>query len=242
MFAIEDVGKAVGYGGLQIAPSTAMTDHDDPPEPEKSRASVTAIVITLLILAWIGYRAWPLYTLTSLARAIEDKDVARVMTHVDVPKVRHSIIVQLLDTHLKTRVPNAVLRGLVADVAGAVVDPAVADLVTPEAMTDFLRVGWPTNAIPDRPTGVPSDISVVTSGDLGSAWRTYLRANFGISRLEIELPEALPPDRRFSLEFRLTGWRWRLVNIRFPEYLRVELAGVIANRSRGSTAKPTTNR
>jgi hypothetical protein len=146
--------------------------------------------------------------------------------------LRQSIITQVIGENLKQNIRNPAQRQIVASIAAATVDPTLADLVSPEALTDFLGSGWPS-ALPDRPAGIPAGISVVNSANLGFAWRTYMNADFGIRRLETEVPEFLPHNRRFGLEFRLINWRWRLVRIKLPEDVRLHLAELVASRRRG---------
>jgi hypothetical protein len=210
-----------------------MTTSDHVLGVERPRLNKTLVVVSLLILAFVAYRAWPLYSLANLAQAVETRNVPVVISHIDVPAVRQSIIFQVLDDHLKQRVRNPIQRSIVAGVAGAVVDPLVADIVSPEALVDFLNGGWPS-ALPDRPSG----ISVVNRGNLGSAWRTYMNANFGIRRLEIEVPESLPQNRRFGLEFRLISWSWKLVSIKLPDEQRKHLAELVAKRRAVSQPQP----
>jgi hypothetical protein len=210
-----------------------MTIRDRAIDSERSRLSATTLIVVLLLIAFIGYRVWPLYSLADLARAVQARNVSAAMSHVDVPAVRRSIITQIIDTHLKQKIRSPLQRGIVVGVATAVVDPVFADLVSPDALTDFLHGGWPT-AIPDRPASIPSGTSVVNSANLGSAWRTYMNADFGIRDLKIDVPASLPTDRRFGLEFRLINWRWRLVSIQLPEELRVRLAELVTKRRAGA--------
>ena len=46
----------------------------------------TILVLALIVLACVGYAAWPAYSLVRLARAVEAKDLATVMAHIDVPR------------------------------------------------------------------------------------------------------------------------------------------------------------
>ena len=185
----------------------------------------TVIVIALFVLAFVGYLAWPVYTIGQLARAVEARDIPKAMSYIDVPAVRLSLTRQVMETYLKLtgKVASPLLRGIVVEAAGTIADPIIADLITPEALTDLLRTGWPSGVIPERPPGTNG----LTAANLGSAWQIYSEARYGIRRFELELPPSAAPDRRFGVEFRLIAWRWRLAGVRLPEHLRVQLAQML---------------
>ena len=182
----------------------------------------TIVVLTLVVLASVGYLGWPIYTLGTLARAVEAKDVATVMSHVDISAVRKSLIEQVLDAYLKLtgKTASPLLRGVVVAAAEPIVDPIIARMIAPEALTDLLHSGWPGGVLPDRPAGIGG----LTSANLGSVWQIYSSAQYGLRRFEISVPPSLPRARQFELEFRLIAWRWRLAGVRLPEDVRVKLA------------------
>jgi DUF2939 family protein len=182
----------------------------------------TIIVVALIALAWLGYLAWPIYTLGALARAIEAGDTATAMRHIDLPAVRQSITQQVVDTYLKLtgKTVSPLLRAAVASAAGSIADPIVGKMLAPDALAEFLRDGWPNAVLPDRPPGTTG----LSAANLGNAWEIFAGAQYGIRRFELELPPSLSRDRRFVFEFRLIQWRWQLAGVRMPEHLRVRLA------------------
>jgi Protein of unknown function (DUF2939) len=187
------------------------------------RTTIAAVI--LLVLAWLGYLAWPIYTLGTLARAVEAGDAAAAMRHVDLPAVRRSITDQIVETYLKLTGKSAspLIRGAIVGAAGSIADPIVGQLIDPPALTAFLREGWPQAVLSDRPAG----ISGLSSANLGNAWDVFAAVEYGLRRFELELPPSLPRDRRVVLEFRLTQWRWQLEGVRMPDYLRVRLAELL---------------
>jgi hypothetical protein len=186
----------------------------------------TTVIVTLFVLALLGYLIWPIYALGKLARAVEARDVQTVLAHVNVPEVRRSLVVQILDTYLKLtgKVQSPLLRSSVIGAGASIADPIVAEMMgTPEALAELLRTGWPSGAVPGQPSG----INGLTPGNLGSFLQIYLATHYGIRRFEIAVPPALPYDRRIDLEFRLISWDWRLVRVRLPQHLRVQLAQLL---------------
>jgi hypothetical protein len=191
----------------------------------------TILGIVALALIWIGYLAWPLHDLLQLARAIERRDIATVRRHVDFHRVRQSFTQQIVEAHLRrtgTR-PNPLLQGAAISLA----DPIVAKLITPETLTELLRIGWPAGVMPDadRP---PETIGISVEA-LGSLWAVFASSDYGINRFEVTVPIALPPDKAFGLRFRIANWRWRLTAIVLPENVRVVLADEIIKSTKPNT-------
>jgi len=188
----------------------------------------TVIVLVLFVLAFVGHQAWPIYTLGQLARAVEARNIPAAMSHIDVPSVRGSLVRQVMETYLKLtgKVTSPLLSGIVVEAAGTIADPIIAEMIGPEALTDLLRTGWPSNVLPEQPSGTIG----LTKANLGSAWQIYSESRYGIRRFELELPPSAARDRRFGIELRLISWRWRLVSVRLPEQLRIQLAQMLIKR------------
>jgi len=186
----------------------------------------TVVVVVLLGLAVVGFLVWPIYTLAAMARAVEARDAATALHYVNLPRVRRSLSEQVLDTYLKLTgtVSSPLLRGAVAQTAGPVVDPILADMLSPAAMMDLLRTGAPATAVNGTP---PAGVGGLTTANLGSAWQIYSNAQYGIRRFEIALPPSQPRERRIELEFRVIAWRWQLADVRLPQHLRVQLAEIL---------------
>jgi hypothetical protein len=180
-----------------------------------------AVIVILLLVAWLGYVAWPITTLATLARAVEAGDITTAMRHVDLRAVRQSITDQVVDDYLKLtgKTVSPLLRGAFTGV-GSFADPLVGRIAAPQGIIEFLRDGWPTTVLPERPAGVAG----LSTAALGNAWQVFAAAEYGIRRFEIEVPPSLPRERRFVLEFRLLQWRWQLTGVRMPGHLRTRLA------------------
>ena len=186
----------------------------------------TAIVASLLGLVWVGYLAWPIYSLVKFTRALERGDYATVVEHVDFAAVRGSLAEQLLDTYLKQsgKQVSPLVRGI-ARSATSVAEPVIGRIVTPQALTEFLRTGWPKTVVAER----PSDATGLTSDNLGTAWHIFASADYGIRRFEIAIPAAVPASRQFRFSFHLRQWRWQLSGIGLPESIRILLVEALAH-------------
>src|SRR5512139_946750 len=109
----------------------------------------TTATILGLGIVWIGYTAWPLYDLFVLVRAIEVRDVETVKRHVYFDAVRRSLSSQLIAAYMrrsgnKVSPPTATMAATALGIA----DPVLNKLVSPEALSELLSVGWPVTVVP----------------------------------------------------------------------------------------------
>src|SRR6266699_54866 len=110
----------------------------------------TLLILAILGLVWIGYIAWPVYDLFVLISAIETRDVNTVTRHVYFDSVRISLTNQVVAAYVRrTGIQIGPLRRNIA--AAAIADPVVKRLVSPEALTELLAVGWPITVLPGPP-------------------------------------------------------------------------------------------
>jgi hypothetical protein len=90
-----------------------------------------------------------------------------------------------------------------------VAGPIVKKLISPEALSELLRVGWPVTVVSDPPPGTVG----ITTSTIGTIWQTFENSEYGLSRFEVAAPSAFPQQQCFRLTFRLLQWRWRLVAV-----------------------------
>jgi hypothetical protein len=181
----------------------------------------TAVTILALSIVWIGYTAWPLYDLLVLVRAIEVRDVETVKRHVYFDAVRRSLSSQVIDAYMR-RTGNKVspLAQSMAAAALGIADPVLNKLVSPEALSELLSVGWPVAVVPSP----PPDTVGISMSTIGTVWQIFANSEYGIGRFEVSAPSALPPPQRFGLTFRLLQWRWQLAELNLPETIQDLLA------------------
>ena len=175
-------------------------------------------VATILILGAvsIGYTAWPIYDLLVLVRAIETHDVDTVTRHVYFDAVRISLTNQVVDAYMRrTGIQIGPLRRNMA--AAAIANLVVEKLISREALSQLLTIGWPATVVPDGPP--PGTIGITTS-TIGTIWQIFANSEHGIGRFEVWAPAVLPPQQRFGLTFRLLQWRWQLVGVILPETIK----------------------
>jgi Protein of unknown function (DUF2939) len=191
------------------------------------RKTIATVVVLSLIL--IGYTAWPLYDLFVLVRAIETRDVGTVTRHVYFNQVRISLTDQVVAAYVRrTGIQISPLARSMAAAALSIADPVVKKLISPEALSELLAVGWPVAVVPDPPPGTIG----ITRSTMGTIWQVFGNSEYGLGRFEVAAPAALPQQQRFGLTFRLLQWRWRLVAVTLPENIQNLLADELIKATR----------
>jgi hypothetical protein len=192
----------------------------------------TVLAASLAGLVLLGYLAWPVHSVSRLARAIEARDVATAMSLIHIASVQHSVAQQVTETYLKLpgKGPaSPLLHGIAVGAATSLTHSILAGILDPAAFAEFLRSGWPTGILHTP----PSDARGLTTVDVGSVLQIYSAAKYRLRRFEVALPLSAPAERRFGLEFRLIQWRWQLADVRLPEHLRLQLAHALAKAQSG---------
>src|SRR5215813_9984668 len=139
------------------------------------------IIVAILGFVWIGYLVWPVYDLLVVTRAIETRDVDTVAQHVYFDAVRISLTNQVVDAYVRrTGMQIGPLRRNIA--AAAIANPVVEKLISREALSQLLTVGWPVTVVPDGP---PSGTIGITTNTIGTIWQIFGNSEYGIGRFEV---------------------------------------------------------
>jgi hypothetical protein len=187
-----------------------------------------AATIVILGVVWIGYVAWPIYDLLLLVRAIETHDVDTVTRHVYFDAVRISLTNQVVDAYVRrTGIQIGPLRRNVA--AAAIANPVVEKLISREALSQLLTIGWPVTVVPDGP---PPGTIGITTNTIGTIWQIFGNSEYGFGRFEVVGPAALSRQQQFHLTFRLLQWRWQLVAVILPESIQNLLGDELVKAAR----------
>jgi Protein of unknown function (DUF2939) len=127
------------------------------------------LTIAILALVWIGYIAWPIYDLLVLIRAVETRDIGTVTRQVYFDRVRISLTNQIIDAYTRrTGLQISPFARSFASAGLAIADPVVQKLISPEALSQLLSVGWPVTAVPDAP---PPGTLGITTNTIGTLWQ-----------------------------------------------------------------------
>src|SRR4029450_11228298 len=109
----------------------------------------TILTIAVLALAWIAYLAWPAYDLAQFVRAIERGDAIVAARYVNLGGGGSSLTEEITEAYLERAGGRSgpLVHGAVASIA----DPVVAKLISPQALTELLRLRWPRAPIAETP-------------------------------------------------------------------------------------------
>jgi hypothetical protein len=192
----------------------------------------TFAILLLLALIFVAGAIWPFTALYDIAAKAEAGDAAAVSQRLDMPTLRRSLTSQLIRTYIRISGIKVNPGGIVAGVAGSVVDPIVEKLITPEVLTSMLHTGWPGTVLPERPAGLQG-LSSVKSGGF---WALFLNSNYGISGFSVSVPPDVPATQQYRVTLSLSKQGWRLSGLDLPEPIQVKLVEqLIAQRVPSAT-------
>ena len=155
--------------------------------------------------------------------------------HVYFDAVRVSLSNQVIAAYARRAgIQISPLAQRMAAAALGIADPIVKKLISPEALSELLAVGWPATVVPDPPPGTVG----ITRSTIGTIWQIFGNSEYGIGRFEVSPPALLPPQQRFRLTFRLLQWRWRLVDVTLPENIQNLLGDELIKAMRTPARKP----
>jgi len=176
----------------------------------------TATAFIIIGVAWIGYTAWPLYDFFVLVRAIETRDIDTLTRHVYFDAVRNSLTDQIVAAYVRRTGGqiSPLARSMAASALG-IADPVVKKLISPEALSELLAVGWPVAVLPDPPPGTVG----ITKPRSGLFGRFFGNSVYGIGFRRSRYRR----HTVFVSRSRLLQWRWQLVGITIQELLVDEI-------------------
>ena len=151
----------------------------------------TLTVFLVLFVFWLGYIVWPFASLLSVVRAAQTGDAAAIAQRVDYPKLRRSVAVQILQAYAELSGIKLDSASVAIGLTAAFADPFVEKLLTPAALAELLRSGWPKATLGDD---APAGSAGVGSSPLGNPWQLYLNSDYGIGVVRITLPIDQPKE------------------------------------------------
>lgn len=184
-------------------------------------------VFAILLVLWVGYIAWPFASLFAVVRAAQAGDAIALAQRVDYPRLRRSVAVQILQAYAGLSGIKLDSASVAIGLTAAFADPFVEKLLTPAALAELLRGGWPKATLG---SDAPAEARGVGSGGFGNVWQLYLNSDYGIGTVRVALPTNQPKERQFHLEFSLSEWTWKLSGLDLPPALKERLARELARQ------------
>jgi Protein of unknown function (DUF2939) len=145
-------------------------------------------------LIWIASTAWPIYDLLALIRAIEIRDAQMMTQHVYFDAVRRSLANQIVAAYVRRAgIQISPLARSMAVSSFAVADP-IDKLISPQALSELLAIGWPGTVAPNPPQGTVG----ISRNTIGTIWQIFENSEYGFLRFELFAPASSPPSQRWS--------------------------------------------
>jgi hypothetical protein len=180
----------------------------------------TIAAVVILFAVWFAWSAWPFLALYDLVRAAQAADVAAIERQVDFPALRRSLSGQIIQAYARVTGKKIDGGGLMVGVASAFADPFVEKLLSPQALADLMKNGWPRDILAARPEGFEG----LDLNTLGNALQLYFAADYGIGEFRVPVPVNLPVPRQFRIRLALSDWTWKLSGLDLPHPLQDRLA------------------
>ena len=186
----------------------------------------TIVVLLVLLLVFGAGAIWPFTALYDIATKAEAGDASAVSERIDFAALRRSLTRQIIDTYIRLSGIKVAPGGITAAVAGSVADPLVEKLISPEALIDLLRNGWPGAALPERPAGFAG----LSSANFGNWWALFANSEYGLSGFSVSLPVEKPVAQQFRVYLSLSRQGWRLSGLDLPEEILTKLTEQLIGR------------
>lgn len=186
----------------------------------------TIVVSLVLLLLFLAGAIWPFAAIYDIALKAEAGDAAGLSERIDFTAVRRSLVRQIIAAYLRLSKIRVDPTGLTTALAGSIADPIVEKLISPAALTDLLRNGWPGAALPDRPPGFVG----IGSANFSNWWALFADSEYGLSGFSVSLPVEKPQAQRFRVRLKLSRQGWKLSGIDLPEDILTKLTEQIVAR------------
>jgi hypothetical protein len=188
--------------------------------------------VVALLLLWGIYYVSPFVGLYQLGQAVSHRHAAALSARLDLDEVRKSVSRQLITAYLKATGRESELARsssqLTAQVGAWMVDPIVAEYVSPERILGLLG-----NAPPE---GAPSvGVGDLGLGSIADAWDLFWGTERrGFTKVVFNLPLRQPHEARYGLMFRLSDFTWKLYGVDLPAALEQRIVREMMKKPLGT--------
>ena len=184
---------------------------------------------TLVVLGLVCW-SWPLIGAAQLAQAVQAGVTADVIDRVDVDRLRRSLARQIAAAYLDASGRGKKMGSFGRSLAGAAVttvaDPYVAELLTPENITELLAHGRVNQVkLGQQTVAVKGEIPTF-AGLLHGNWLSLATGSYfdEITDFVIPVDGGHGADNQFGVHMHLDGVTWKLGGIDLPTALVDEMA------------------
>jgi hypothetical protein len=195
----------------------------------------TLRILGLLALGWTAFALSPYAAAVDLARAVEERNLARIEERVDFRSVRSSVARQLVEAYFaatgRGRDLSSPSGSLMVGAGTTFADGLVAEYLTPERLAAVFR------GEASGPGGETLSLEKAFEGEgWREAWALYLASEGrGFTGLVLTAPTSAPAAERFRLLLKLKSGTWRLVELELPKSLEQQLVRELIRRHPSAT-------
>jgi hypothetical protein len=190
------------------------------------------VLLTLVVVGGVLFFTLPLVGLSRFAGAVKSNNAVALENRVDFNRLGRSLAPQIVWTYLektgRVKVLGRTVSSLVAGASASLADPIIGELLTPEALLSLLN-GAQVNIGNLR---IQSALVPLPKGDMGSLWRVFQNAEYGIGKINVSLPpSASQTADQYRIHLELLQWNWKLVAMDLPQNVRDQLADELVRRT-----------
>lgn len=171
----------------------------------------------ILILAGLGYLGTAIYSVLTIAQAVQKGDDTHIIARTDVPSVRHAVVDQLMDAYLdfqnQKRRLSPFQRTALNAYGTAVADSLVGQIFTPENVSALLRFG--TAKASDGTTQIENFPPLASIASVGLP--KILGRIRPIKPVEFFVQLGTPEDDA-GISLHFDGRSWKISSMRLPKF------------------------
>ena len=140
---------------------------------------ILAFVILAALL--IAYWVWPFIGLRAIATDLQTGNAAALTKDVDFGRIRGHLAGQIIATYLRITGREKKLGPLAQAVGASIIDPWLAQIVTPEKLGELLRGA----TVSSERGPLSFNIGEIPRLSLSTAWTAWLSSEYGVGHFMI---------------------------------------------------------
>jgi hypothetical protein len=184
----------------------------------------------VVFVLWAAYYVGPYVALYRIETALQAHDVDAITEQVNFRAIRISVARQLVDAYQnatgKTK-QGEPPSNVEASLAAAMLDPVLAEYVTPNNLMDLLN-----GSAQGRLAGQSAALFSPNMGSLRSAWRFFATSEArGFRVVTFYAPLDQPKAEQFGLSLRFRPFSWRATGLHLPDSVTQQLVQEMKKRA-----------
>ena len=188
--------------------------------------SAVAVVVAVAVL-YLGSAIW---SVSLLLEAVRAGDGPAIVSHTDLPRLRASLLNQVIDAYLAVIGAKRPLAQLAASAYGPTIADPLIEKILNDGLTRLLQQGIVLDPVKSTARAAMPALGSLNPGELLSL----------VSRIEptkllefrLRITGSKDPLIYTAAQFRLEGPTWKLSGLRLPPAMATDLAVMIVEMTR----------